>query len=119
MWGGHDECAPLGYGIVIIDYVTSTLISAQGYAAPDKIDSVDKARWKAFEAAGLILNPQPMSASMPYMYGKIKLPFSDVRIGRESAITPEIQAWAEENIGLSVAERSTWLEYIRNRDSNV
>lgn len=115
MWGGHDTLAPLGYGLVIIDYVTSTLISAQGYSSPDwmiRFDDPDKLeKWDALEKAGL-LGESPSFWRRPPEARNIKMPFADVRCTDVDKIDTAMQQWCEENFGLSDAERAVWKEFM-------
>lgn len=117
MWGKHNMLAPIGYGIVIIDYVTSTLISAQGYSSPARVGVYDRAKFAAIRRAGLVDQSRDArhmivgDTSRVRSYD-IKMPFSTVRCGLENTINAEMQAWAEEHFGLSDAERDAWQKYI-------
>jgi hypothetical protein len=122
LWGGHDKLAPLGYGLVLVDYVSSTLISTQGYAWPDRIirfgpppscserdrDPDLNEKWAALEAAGL-LGASEDHGDM--VIRQIKLPFETVIVGNESAITPSLEERCDGLFGLSADERSAWARW--------
>lgn len=63
-WGGHNLLAPIGYGIVLVDYVTNTFISAQGYTNPGALfvfTGFPNPRHVALAAAGLLTHvPAPL-----------------------------------------------------------
>lgn len=122
IWGGHDMLAPLGYGIVVIDYVTNTFISAQGYSDPAIAfrwghDSLHVDKWDALNEAGL-LEEDPALA----LYGadararRIKMPFATVGRGGMDAIDDNMQKWAEDNFGLSDQEKAEWQAFMHEYD---
>jgi hypothetical protein len=124
MWGGHNKLAPLGYGIVIIDYVSSSLISAQGYSHPDRVhlfkhdhehhpERVRKV--KALERGGFLGETEE---DLPPSMGAwvVKLPFRHVRVGDVDLIDEELAQWAHDTFGLSDEELAAWTDYIRERN---
>jgi hypothetical protein len=116
MWGGHDMLAPLCYGIVIVDYLTSTLISLQGYSSPNWIIGTHKPeKFAALEAAGLLTEfdrpiPKDWNAK------SIKMPFAHINIADCDAIDATTQAWCDENFGLTDAERMEWARWFVERN---
>lgn len=124
MYGDHNLLAPISYGIVVVDYVTGTLISAQGYSAPDWIirwphDEEGCEKWDALEAAGRLGDPVPWWSKRddaPYEARYIKLPFKNVLIKDVDGITPVLMKALDEEMGLSDAERAGWEEFIKERD---
>lgn len=122
LWGGHDMLAPVEYGLVVVDYVTSTLMSAQGYSSPNWMarfdhdpDKVEK--WEALERAGLLGDPMPWSDKFPQPPSRwIKLPFANVVCGDVDKVDATLQQWCEDALGLSDRERTAWAEYIGGRE---
>lgn len=120
--------APLEYGLVLIDYVTSTLISAQGYSSPNSIFRPKDARphthdlfgnkiatWDALSLAQLLTeSPRPGPPSM--LHADIKMPFKNVLVTDEHDVTPEMQAWVEKTYGLSDAEKTAWGEWFTDHE---
>lgn len=127
LWGGHGMCAPTGYGIVVVDYVSSTLVSAQGYCAVDSILSFDDyeraaARWKRLEGMGLLLpHPDPLfdpnGPGVPagWRIAGIRLPFEHRRVGHEGSIDQAMADWADRTLGLSDEERASWAAWLAER----
>lgn len=132
MWGGHGMLAPTGYGIVVVDYVSRSLVSAQGYCSADSIilfgdDSFTfeadlRAKWDALEAMDLLTRkPWPGSdADGPawpsgWRCADIRLPFEHVRAGHEDLIDTAMLDWAEKTLGLSDDERACWSAWLGER----
>jgi hypothetical protein len=130
LWGGHHMLAPLEYGIIVIDFRTKQVISAQGYSAVQ------------FRLPSDIMDPE-----YAYQFRKdLKLPFD------RSKLNPDWQrfdAWTQHGHGawatfgphtfwrfdetleypteftkakimglgfeLSVAEKRAWAKFIRER----
>lgn len=137
LWGGHNMLAPLEYGLVVVDYVTSTIISTQGYSSPNWLinwashpkggktptrddlvalaleDQVDK--WKALDAAKLLVRPGPWPEEIRES-AYVKLPFAHEIIGDVNKIDATLQAWCETNFGLSDAERAEWAAWFTEHD---
>jgi hypothetical protein len=120
MWGGHDMLAPIEYGLVVVDYVTSTMISLQGYSGPDWIiKSHKEEKWAALEAAGLLTTDGRMRLDgMPAHWEarNIKMPFANLVIADVDEITDKTQTWCEENFGLTDAERAEWAAWFKARE---
>lgn len=116
MWGGHDRLAPTGYGLVLVDYVTSTLISAQGYTNLTSVyafGAVRNAKWRALSKAKLLYDRKvhglkPAGRDDRMFTWKVKLPFAHVISGDETTITPDTMAWCQDHIGLTAAEVAVW-----------
>lgn len=128
LWGGHKMLAPASYGILIVDYKTSSLVSMQGYTQLSRIfkfdhddDSVNK--WKALEVARLLeKNSLPLYEAGTLMFdtAAIKMPFDFIL-----EVDPEIPfdnsddftavyKWVGEHFTLSDAERAAWSEFAKN-----
>lgn len=120
MWGGHNMLAPLGYGIVIIDYVTSTLVSDQGYSSVDEMyshghDPDKEEKWTALEKAGLLI-PSKRDYPNHWKAAGIKLPFANVVVGDGDKINETLMNWCISNFGLSDEEVAEWLRYMKERE---
>jgi hypothetical protein len=121
MWGGHDMLAPLSYGLVVVDYVTSTLVSMQGYCSldemylPGRTDEAKAEKWEALEKAGL-LGPPERDYPPAWKAASIKTPFTHVMVGDSCHIDTTLQAWCEQNFGLSDRERVMWATWFKDRD---
>lgn len=121
VWGGHNMLAPIEYGIVIIDYKTSTLVSAQGYSSPHHIfgrhreDPDVNEKWVGLEKAGLLgASVGPSGWEMT----EIRLPFTHTKISDVDAFdTDDLQRWCEENFDLSDKEKAEWLAFVADRRS--
>lgn len=117
MWGGWNKLAPLSYGIVIVDYVTSTLVSAQGYSSPDWIIKDHKPeKWAALEKAGLL--GETWDTRYPRENRRITLPFKDVRISDVDGVTEDMLMWAHNTFVITAHERIEWLVFIEERDDD-
>lgn len=122
LWGDHNMLAPIQYGIVVIDYVTSTLISAQGYSSPDWMtrwphDEDCCEKWDALEKAGLLGDCVPFfSDALQHPTRYIKMPFKHVLVKDVDGITPTLMKAIDEEMGLSDAERAAWEEFIKELD---
>jgi len=121
LWGGHGLLAPTGYGIVLVDYVTNTFVSAQCYTNPGALfvfaDSPSP-RDVALADAGLLTRvPTPPRQSAMTLW-RITLPFVNVQNGEpDEIITPALMAWCETHFGLSDAERAAWDAWFAERDA--
>jgi len=116
MWGGHDMLAPLGYGLVVVDYVTSTLVSGQGYTSPNKAfyfgnEMPDK--WRKLDKKGLLVNQVHLIKDMHY--ADIVMPFKDVRRGDWDMLDEALMDETDKMLGLSLKEREAWREFIEER----
>lgn len=115
-WGGWHKLAPEGYGLIVVDYLSDTLISHQGYSAPNNAhlfgnDCDNRIRWNDLNAAGRLYD-----IHSPYTgatYAKIKMPFATSICGLEDSIGPETLTWAAHNFELSPAERRAWARFFR------
>lgn len=121
MWGGHNMLAPLGYGLVVVDYVTSTLIAANGYSHPDhmmrwKHDADKIAKWDALSAAGLLVQPGPWGVREDPPNAYIKSPFQTNTNCDTNEINGAMMRWADDNFGLSDAEKAAWATWFKERD---
>lgn len=121
LWGGHNMLAPVEYGIVLVDYVTSTLLSAQGYSAPDWLIRFEsegfeerRDKWDALQRAGLLTEPGPWPEER-WRSAWVKLPFKDVRCGDIDAI-PAALTWVSENFTLSAEEKAAWEKFIKHSE---
>lgn len=117
MWGGHDLCAPEGYGIVVVDYVTSTLVSAQGYSSPNRIHVFSqhpadeyRQRWNAMESLGLLVEED--REAYDWQSASIRLPFSTSRIGDVDQIDQDMVDMVDRTVGISDEERASWASWI-------
>jgi len=121
LWGGHNLLAPIGYGIVLVDYVTNTFISAQGYTNPGALfvfTTSPSPRHAALAAAGLLTRVPAPPCQSDMTIWRITLPFAHVQNGEpDTIITPALMAWCETNFGLSEAERVAWDSWFAVRDA--
>lgn len=119
IWGGHNMLAPIEYGIVLVDYVTSTMISLQGYSSPDWIiKSHREEKWAALDKAGLLKTDGriPLEEMPAHWEARhIKMPFTHLVLGDVDEITAQTQAWCEGNFGLSDTERAEWARWFEER----
>ena len=121
LWGGHNMLAPVEYGLVIVDYVTSTLVACNGYsnptiiyAYPGRDEDEDKhEKWCALESAGLLTE---LPATPSWRKARVKLPFEVFIHGSRDACDRSLQAWCEKNFGLSDGERAAWAEWCKNME---
>lgn len=114
-WGEHRLLAPVEYGLVVVDYVTSTLVSCQGFSNPAMFNywgSDDDEKWSALEKAGLLLSIRRGHRPGLKKAG-IKLPFQHTIFGMEDGCNGALEGWCEENFGLSDAERAAWSEWYK------
>jgi len=124
IWGGHNLLAPLQYGLILIDYVTDTLISANGYSSPDWMidwkrdyDPGETEKWNTLSAAGLLKFPGPWpdgEFSKPNAY--ITMPFKNVICVDANEINEAMMQWCDENFGLSAEEKEEWRSFIAHWD---
>lgn len=122
LWGSHNLLAPIEYGIVIVDYVTSTLVSAQSYTDVATVytfkDDPPDEKHAALDAAGLLTLVPAMKTPASMIFWRITLPFAHVQNGEQEAlVTPALLAWCETNFGLSEAERVAWDAWFAERDA--
>lgn len=118
MWGGHGMCAPVGYGIVLVDYVTSTLVSAQGYSFPNRAFVLrneagdDRGRWDRLGALGL-LQDVARDAEFGWQSARISLPFSTARVSDVDSIDVDMVDMVRRTVGLSDEEGAVWTSWIK------
>lgn len=121
MWGLHGMCAPVDYGIVVIDYVSHSFVSAQGYSYPhliclfefEEAGSGKLDKWRALEAAGLLLNVRKEpDLGFRLTEADIRMPFEHVQSAEEGLIDPAMVDWADRTLGLSDKERAAWGRWI-------
>jgi hypothetical protein len=115
-------CAPVDYGIVMVDYVSRSFVSAQGYSWPHQIslfhfeeregsDKLDK--WRSLEAAGLLENVRSQLADQ--READIRMPFEHTRCLTDQPIDSAMVEWADRTLGLSDEERALWNAWIEER----
>lgn len=122
------QCAPDDYGLVVIDFVSSTIMSAQGYTSLTRISRVcvgqpsrpvdtldNQEKWDALSAMGAVLETIRYP-EIDWEVSKLRLPFATVIDGYEDLISEETLKWADDTLGLSDAEKATWREYIKDHD---
>lgn len=124
MWGAWNMLAPLQYGLIVVDYVSSTLISLQGYSSVDVIYypttdaglfSEKEEKYAALEQAGLLITPSRRPMPTGWKTADIKMPFARVVSADTDAIDADCQKWCEDNFGLSDDERKAWAEWFKDQ----
>lgn len=119
VWGGHNMLAPIEYGIVVVDYVTSTFVTAQGYSSgtsvwyadacdPD-LDEGRTTKWAELNAAGLLSNVRTFGSNRLRQHvADVRTPFDTVISGDRDIITPELLTRLGAIFTLTEAERACW-----------
>lgn len=121
MWNGIGMCAPYGYGIVIVDYVTSLFISIQGYTDPTKIvtfgddDPYNLDKWRDLQLLGVLQEQawDPPNPPARWKVARLTLPFNTTIVGDEGLLSQEIVDLVDRSLGLSGEERAYWESFIR------
>jgi hypothetical protein len=122
MWGSWNKLAPRGYGLLVVDYVTSTIISAQGYSPPDwmalyKGDRDLEEKWRALKKAKLLGEDMPSWKIAGGMAKRIKLPFRTVICGTEDLIDDRLKRFCDEHLGLAPGEKRAWTQWCKEYES--
>lgn len=121
VWGGWDKLAPIEYGLVVVDYVTNTLVSCQGYSGVDYVycheyntDKMEK--YDALEKAGLLIVPSRRDFPAHWKAADIKLPFANTIIGDYDRCDEILYGWCDRHFTLTDEERDAWMEWFAARD---
>lgn len=117
IWGGWNMLAPVEYGLVIVDYVTSTIVSCQGYCGVDYVYSVEhdpdkQAKYDALEKAGLLIIPGKRNFPAHWKAADIKLPFANSILGDVSECNEVLLEWCERHFAMTDDERAVWSEWL-------
>lgn len=121
IWGYHRLCAPHDYGIIAVDYVTSSFLSLQGYTIPNRFISLgepeDEEKWRELESLGVLTDIGWDGASPPegWRRASLALPFKDVIVGDLNSMTYDVVEWVDSRLGLSAEEAEAWRSFIEER----
>lgn len=126
LWGSHGMCAPVDYGIVIVDYVSRSLVSAQSYTSPHRMTLFEFERraggakfskWRALDAAGLLSNVTEVP-DIRMTHADVRIPaFEYVHVGDEDIIDQAMADWAHATLTLSEEEAGVWRAWIDRRQA--
>lgn len=117
VWGWHKLLAPVEYGLVVVDFVSRTLISHQGYTDPVNRFAYSESSAREKPAAFQAVGARVAAARVPGRSGKIVfLVESAWRVDNDDEAGPRTLAAVRAlGLALSTDELAAWQTWLAER----
>lgn len=124
MWGSWGKLAPVGYGIIVVDYVSKTALSFQNYCSPTHIhcfDSHNRRKWRKLKKRGLLRKEKRIRLRRGKMrVAKIDASgtFPTIQSAESNGITRKVYRDLAGLFQLTADEDAAWEKWFADREDN-